>query len=128
MVSNIFSEYHALPPHIQWSTYHVARNVWRVARQRATLATAHRYMARLEPERLLPGLQLRIRAFYMLSRDAAFASARGHAEARRAVEVWKRQCVMDDVTGESLLLTESAIKVCVRWIICGAYLGVVRKR
>ena len=79
-------------------------------------------MASLEPERLLPGLQLSIRAFYMLSRDAAFASARGQAEARRAVEVWKRQCVMDDVTGESLLPTESAIKVCVRWIICGAYL------
>ena len=47
LVSIIFSEYHALPPHIQGSTYHVARNVWRVARQRAILATAHRYMASL---------------------------------------------------------------------------------
>ena len=48
-------------------------------------------------------IQNSVRAYYALSQDKMFAEAKNFKEARIAVENWKRQYQMDDVTGESYL-------------------------
>ncbi len=71
--------------------------------QRAILATAFRDYDSPNAERMVEEIQNSIRAYYALSHDATFASAKNWKEARMAVEGWKRQYAMDDVTGESYL-------------------------
>lgn len=74
--------------------------------QKAILATAFRDYDSPASERMIDDIQDSIRAYYALSHDAAFASAKNYAEARMAIEGWKRQYQMDDVTGESYLPSE----------------------
>lgn len=74
--------------------------------QKAILATAFRDYDSPASERMIDDIQDSIRAYYALSHDAAFASAKNYAKARMAIEGWKRQYQMDDVTGESYLPSE----------------------
>ncbi len=74
--------------------------------QRAILATAFRDYESPNTERMLDEIQNSIRAYNAMSHDAAFAAAGNWKEARMAVEGWKKQYVMDDVTGESFLPAE----------------------
>ena len=74
--------------------------------QRAILATAFRDYESPNTERMLDEIQNSIRAYNAMSQDAAFAAAGNWKEARMAVEGWKKQYVMDDVTGESFLPAE----------------------
>lgn len=74
--------------------------------QRAILATAFRDYESPNTERMLDEIQNSIRAYNAMSHDAAFAAAGNWKEARVAVEGWKKQYVMDDVTGESFLPAE----------------------
>ncbi len=71
--------------------------------QRAILATAYRDYDSPNAERMVEEIQNSIRAYNALSQDEAFVSAKNWKEARMAVEAWKRQYAMDDVTGESYL-------------------------
>ena len=72
-------------------------NVLPVKAQKAILATAFRDYDSPNSERMVDEIQNSVRAYYALSQDKMFA------EARTAVESWKRQYQMDDVTGESYL-------------------------
>jgi len=74
--------------------------------QRAILATAFRDYESPNTERMLDEIQNSIRAYNAMSQDAAFAAAGNWKEARMAVEGWKKQYVMDDVSGESFLPAE----------------------
>lgn len=74
--------------------------------QRAILATAFRDYESPNTERMLDEIQNSIRAYNAMSQDAAFAAAGNWKEARVAVEGWKKQYVMDDVSGESFLPAE----------------------
>lgn len=74
--------------------------------QRAILATAFRDYESPNTERMLDEIQNSIRAYNAMSHDAAFAAAGNWKEARMAVEGWKKQYVMDDVSGESFLPAE----------------------
>lgn len=71
--------------------------------QRAILATAYRDYDSPNAERMVEEIQNSIRAYNALSQDEAFVSAKNWKEARMAVDAWKRQYAMDDVTGESYL-------------------------
>lgn len=78
-------------------------NALPVKAQKAILATAYRDFDSPVAERMLDEVQSSIRAFYVLAQDPAFASAKNITDARAAVEAWKNQYQMDDVTGESYL-------------------------
>lgn len=78
-------------------------NVLPVKAQKAILATAFRDYDSPNSERMVDEIQNSVRAYYALSQDKMFAEARNFKEARIAVENWKRQYQMDDVTGESYL-------------------------
>lgn len=71
--------------------------------QKAILATAYRDYDSPNAERLNAEIQNSISAYYALSQNADFANAKNYKEARLAVEAWKRQYALDDVTGESYL-------------------------
>lgn len=78
-------------------------NVLPVKAQEAILATAFRDYDSPNSERMVDEIQNSVRAYYALSQDKMFAEAKNFKEARTAVESWKRQYQMDDVTGESYL-------------------------
>lgn len=78
-------------------------NVLPVKAQKAILATAFRDCDSPNSERMVDEIQNSVRAYYALSQDKMFAEAKNFKEARIAVENWKRQYQMDDVTGESYL-------------------------
>lgn len=71
--------------------------------QKAILATAYRDYDSPNAERLNAEIQNSISAYYALSQMPDFANAKNYKEARLAVEAWKRQYALDDVTGESYL-------------------------
>lgn len=71
--------------------------------QRAILATAFRDYESPNTERMVEEIQNSIRAYNALSQGEDFANAKNWKEARLAVESWKMQYAMDDVTGESYL-------------------------
>lgn len=71
--------------------------------QKAILATAYRDYGSPNAERMVEEIQNSIRAFYALMQDAAFVEAKNYKDVRLAIEGWKRQYQMDDVTGESYL-------------------------
>lgn len=74
--------------------------------QRAILATAFRDNESPNTERMVGEIQNSIRAYNALSQGEDFANAKNWKEARLAVESWKMQYAMDDVTGESYLPAE----------------------
>lgn len=74
--------------------------------QRAILTTAYRDTESPEGESLIPELQNSIRAFHYLMQYPAFAAATNYKDARSAIEAWKRQFAIDDVTGDSFLPAE----------------------
>lgn len=78
-------------------------NVLPVKAQKAILATAFRDYDSPNSGRMVDEIQNSVRAYYALSQDKMFAEAKNFKEARIAVENWKRQYQMDDVTGESYL-------------------------
>lgn len=78
-------------------------NVLPVKAQKAILATAFRDYDSSNSERMVDEIQNSVRAYYALSQDKMFAEAKNFKEARIAVENWKRQYQMNDVTGESYL-------------------------
>lgn len=78
-------------------------NVLPVKAQKAILATAFRDYDNPNSERMVDEIPNSVRAYYALSQDKMFAEAKNFKEARTAVESWKRQYQMDDVTGESYL-------------------------
>ena len=78
-------------------------NVLPVKAQKAILAAAFRDYDSPNSERMVDEIQNSVRAYYALSQDKMFAEAKNFKEARIAVENWKRQYQMDDVTGESYL-------------------------
>lgn len=82
-------------------------NMLPVKAQRAILATAFRDYDSPNTERMVGEIQNSIRAYYALSQDTMFAEAKNFKEARIAIENWKRQYQMDDVTGESYLPAEN---------------------
>ena len=75
--------------------------------QRAILATAFRDYDSARADRMIEELQQSISAFYDLSTFGAFADATNLKDALAAVEAWKHQYAMDDVTGESYLPAEN---------------------
>ena len=78
-------------------------NVLPVKAQKAILATTFRDYDSPNSERMVDEIQNSVRAYYALSQDKMFVEAKNFKEARTAVESWKRQYQMDDVTGESYL-------------------------
>lgn len=78
-------------------------NVLPVKAQKAILATAFRDYDSPNSERMVDEIQNSVRAYYALSQDKMFAEAKNFKEARIAIESWKRQYQIDDVTGESYL-------------------------
>lgn len=74
--------------------------------QRAILTTAYRDTESHEGQSLIPELQNSIRAFHYLMQYPAFAAATNYKDARSAIEAWKRQFAIDDVTGDSFLPAE----------------------
>lgn len=78
-------------------------NALPVKAQRAILATAFRDYDSSNSERMVDEIQNSIRVYYALSQDKMFAEAKNFKETRIAIENWKRQYQMDDVTGESYL-------------------------
>lgn len=78
-------------------------NVLPVKAQKAILATAFRDYDSPNSERMVDEIQNSVRAYYALSQDKMFAEAKNFKEARTAIESWKHQYQMDDVTGESYL-------------------------
>ena len=71
--------------------------------QKAILATAFRDFDSPSAERMIEEIQNSIRAFYALSQSEDFVNAKTFKDARLAVEGWKIQYQIDDVTGESYL-------------------------
>ena len=71
--------------------------------QRAILATAYRDYDSPTEERMIGEIQNSIRAYHALSQSTGFADAKTDKDARLAVEAWKIQYQIDDVTGESYL-------------------------
>lgn len=74
--------------------------------QKAILATAFRDFDSPNAERMIDEIQNSIRAYYALSLDKVFAEAKNAKDVRIAVEAWKRQTQMDDVSGEAYLPAE----------------------
>ncbi|WP_304609805.1 LPD38 domain-containing protein [Muribaculum intestinale] len=75
--------------------------------QRAILATAFRDYDSKRADRMIEELQQSIIAFYDLSTFESFANTTNLKDAMAAVEAWKHQYAMDDVTGESYLPAEN---------------------
>lgn len=75
--------------------------------QKAILATAFRDYDNPSAERMIEEIQNSIRAYYALSQSADFVEAKTYKDARLAVEGWKIQYQIDDVTGESYLPAEN---------------------
>ncbi|MEG2599016.1 MAG: helicase-related protein, partial [Muribaculaceae bacterium] len=75
--------------------------------QRAILATAYRDYDSPNAERMVDEIQNSLRAYNALSANAQFSDAKTFKEARFAVESWKRQYQIDDVSGESYLPAEN---------------------
>lgn len=75
--------------------------------QKSILATAFRDYDSASAERMIEEIQNSIRAYYALSTDKAFITAKNFKEARLAVEGWKRQYQIDDVTGDGYLPGEN---------------------
>lgn len=75
--------------------------------QKAILATAFRDYNSPRAERMIEEIQDSIRACYSLSMYKPFVEAKNWKEARMAVEEWKRQYQLDDVSGESYLPSEN---------------------
>ena len=75
--------------------------------QKAILATAFRDFDSPSAERMIEEIQNSIRAFYALSQSEDFVNAKTFKDARLAVEGWKIQYQIDDVTGESYLPAEN---------------------
>ncbi len=75
--------------------------------QKAILATAFRDYDSPNADRMIEEIQNSIRAFYALSQSEEFVNAKTFKDARLAVEGWKIQYQIDDVTGESYLPAEN---------------------
>lgn len=75
--------------------------------QKAILATAFRDYDSPNADRMIEEIQNSIRAFYALSQSEDFVNAKTFKDARLAVEGWKIQYQIDDVTGESYLPAEN---------------------
>ena len=75
--------------------------------QKAILATAFRDYDSPNADRMIEEIQNSIRAFYALSQSEDFVNAKTFKDARLAVEGWKIQYQIDDVTGESFLPAEN---------------------
>lgn len=75
--------------------------------QKAILATAFRDYDSPASERMINEIQNSIMAYYALSQYPLFTEAKNFKDARIAVEGWKRQYQIDDVTGESYLPAEN---------------------
>lgn len=75
--------------------------------QKAILATAFRDYDSPNAERMIEDIQDSIRAYYSLALYKPFVEAKNWKEARMAVEEWKRQYQLDDVSGESYLPAEN---------------------
>ena len=75
--------------------------------QKAILATAFRDYDSPNADRMIEEIQNSIRAFYALSQSEDFVNAKTFKNARLAVEGWKIQYQIDDVTGESYLPAEN---------------------
>ena len=71
--------------------------------QKAILATAFRDYDSPNADRMIGEIQNSIRAYHALSQSEAFVNAKSFKDARAAVEAWKIQYQIDDVTGESYL-------------------------
>lgn len=82
-------------------------NAMPVKAQKAILATAFRDFDSPSAERMIEEIQNSIRAFYALSQSEDFVNAKTFKDARLAVEGWKIQYQIDDVTGESYLPAEN---------------------
>lgn len=78
-------------------------NLMPIKAQRAILATAFRDYDSPNSERMIEEIQNSIRAYYALSQSADFVNAKNYKEARVAVDGWKIQYQIDDVTGEGYL-------------------------
>ena len=74
--------------------------------QKAILVTAYRDYDSPNTERMNAELQASISAYHALSQNPDFVNAKSYKEAAMAVEAWKRQYALDDVTGESYLPSE----------------------
>ncbi len=74
--------------------------------QRAILATAFRDYDSSRADRMIEEIQQSIIAFNDMTNYATFAAAGNMKEATAAMESWKRQYAMDDVTGEPYLPAE----------------------
>ena len=75
--------------------------------QKAILATAFRDYDSPNADRMIEEIQNSVRAFYALSQSEDFVNAKTFKDARLAVEGWKIQYQIDDVTGESYLPAEN---------------------
>ena len=75
--------------------------------QKAILATAFRDYDSPNADRMIEEIQNSIRAFYALSQSEDFVNAKTFKDTRLAVEGWKIQYQIDDVTGESYLPAEN---------------------
>ena len=75
--------------------------------QKAILTTAFRDYDSPNADRMIEEIQDSIRAFYALSQSDDFVNAKTFKDARLAVEGWKIQYQIDDVTGESYLPAEN---------------------
>ena len=82
-------------------------NIMPAKSQKAILATAFRDYDSPNAERMVEEIQNSIRAYYALSQNSDFVNAKTHKDVRLAVEDWKRQYQIDDVTGESYLPSEN---------------------
>lgn len=82
-------------------------NILPAKAQKAILATAFRDYDNPNSERMIEEIQNSIRVYNLLSQDKAFVEAKNFKETRMAVEGWKRQYQIDDVTGESYLPAEN---------------------
>lgn len=93
-------------------------NVLPVKAQKAILATAFRDYDSPNSERMVDEIQNSVRAYYALSQDKMFAEAKNFKEARTAVESWKRQYQMDDVTGKVISLLIISVTLSCIWPQC----------
>ena len=73
------------------------------AAQKAILSTAFRDYDSPESERMLSDIQDSIMAFGELMADKQFADAKKAEDVERAIELWKKQYQIDNVTGQSYL-------------------------
>lgn len=73
------------------------------AAQKAILSTAFRDYDSPESERMLSDIQDSIMAFGELMADKQFADAKKTEDVERAIELWKKQYQIDNVTGQSYL-------------------------